>query len=235
MKYSMLFITLFVLPFVSMAQEPVNPGSGIINMSVFRPGAHLIKLIWIDKDGKVTKEATLMCITRIDSVKKRLTYLQIRNDGKKDSTVSEWPSLKPIFSSSVYQNQIVVFNYTNDGHVLEAKTTDRYGVVKKDTTYKIEKVCFDSYLTDYLVGALPLKPGYTGKFIASAGVPYIMGITQVSTDVMNSESGFVRQAYLVNVDYNGYKVLYWIDKNSGEMIKFIAQQPDGSIFMKSKI
>jgi hypothetical protein len=35
-----------------------------------------------------------------------------------------------------------------------------------------------------------------------------MGITQVSTDVMNSESGFARQAYLVNVDYNGYKVLY---------------------------
>ncbi|MDB5152763.1 MAG: hypothetical protein JWR54_1514, partial [Mucilaginibacter sp.] len=62
------------------------------------------------------------------------------------------------------------------------------------------KVCFDSYLTDDLVGALPLKPGYTGKFIASAGVPYIMGITQVSTDVMNSEFGFARQAYLVNVD-----------------------------------
>ncbi|MDB5153122.1 MAG: hypothetical protein JWR54_1873 [Mucilaginibacter sp.] len=62
-----------------------------------------------------------------------------------------------------------------------------------------------------------------------------MGVTQVSTDVMNSESGFARQAYLVNVDYNAYKVLYRIDKNSGEMIKFIGQQRDGSIFMKSKI
>ncbi|MDB5153127.1 MAG: hypothetical protein JWR54_1878 [Mucilaginibacter sp.] len=71
MKYLMPFITFLVLPFVSLAQKPVYPGSGIINMSVFRPGAQLIKLTWIDKDGKVTKEATLTCITRIDSVKKK--------------------------------------------------------------------------------------------------------------------------------------------------------------------
>jgi hypothetical protein len=235
MKFSIIPLIIVFFSTTLKAQESVNPGSGGFNASVFRPGTKLIKLSWINKDGNIAREATLTCITRIDSVNKRLTYLQIRNDGKKDSTVSEWPSLLPLYSCSVFPDKTLIFNYSDNGRQLEAKTLDKSGRIIKDTTYNLGKPGFDSYLTDCLVGALPLKPGYTGKFIAGSGTPYIVSIIQVNTDVWVSETGSVRQLYLVNADYNGYKVLYWISKSTGEMVKFIVQQADGGIFMKSAI
>jgi hypothetical protein len=92
----------------------------------------------------------------------------------------------------------------------------------------LQRFAYPSYLPPLLHfrlanSKLVRKMKNTAKFIASAGVPYIMGITQVSTDVMNSESGFTSQAYLVNVDYNGYKVLevFNLQLNAGaKLVRF---------------
>jgi hypothetical protein len=63
----------------------------------------------------------------------------------------------------------------------------------------------------------------------------MVSIKDVFTDVLSAGNGSTVQAYVSVVDYHGYKVIYWIDKASGEMLKSIYQGPDGSIFMKSRI
>ncbi|MBS1605252.1 MAG: hypothetical protein JST42_21490, partial [Bacteroidetes bacterium] len=188
-------------------------------------------LSWFDKGGVLTHQATLNCVTRIDTTNRKLIYLQIRNDGKKDSTIVEWPTLKPIYTATFAGAKVFVYDYRGGDRV--KNTVSQNGRVESDTSFAIAAPYFDSYLTDDLFGALPLRPGYQGAFrIGSNGT---VTIKDVFTDVLGSGNGSTVQAFVAVVDYNGYKVTYWIDKSSGELLKSIYQGPDGSIFMKSKI
>src|SRR5215471_4089356 len=81
-------------------EDTIRPGSSSINLNYFKPRSTFQKLTWLDKDGKLLRIATLNCITRIDSTAGKLIYLQLRNDGKRDSTITDWPSLQPIYTSS---------------------------------------------------------------------------------------------------------------------------------------
>jgi hypothetical protein len=231
--------SLFALPFLIFtvafvhAQETVEPGSKALNQAYFKPASIFQKLSWIDKDGVVTRQATLNCITRIDSANMRLIYLQLRNDGKKDSTIVEWPSLKPLYTATFVGSKEFIYDYRGGNTV--KNTTTQNGHVEKDTSFTIQSPYFDSYLTDYLFGALPLKPGYHGQFKIGSGASAVVSIRDVFTDVLTTGTTSTLQAYVVIVDYNGYKVTYWLDKVSGEMLKSIYQGADGSIFMKSRI
>jgi len=216
-----------------MAQEKIEPGSKNINLAYFKPGSNFQKLSWFDKEGVLTHQATLNCVTRIDSVNKKLIYLQIRNDGKKDSTIVEWPTLKPIYTATFAGSKVLVYDYRGGEKV--KNTVTQNGRVESDTSYSVVAAYFDSYLTDYLFGALPLKPGYQGQFRIGSGGNGMVSIKDVFTDVLSAGNFAAVQAYVAIVDYNGYKVTYWIDKVSGEMLKSIYQGPDGSIFMKSRI
>ena len=231
---SLLVLTFLILAGASLkAQENIEPGSKSLNQAYFKPASIFQKLSWIDKDGVLTRQATLNCVTRIDSANRRLIYLQLRNDGKKDSTIVEWPSLKPIYTATFIGTKEFIYDYRAGNTV--KNTTTRNGLVEKDTSFTVQSPYFDSYLTDYLFGALPLKPGYHGQFKIGSGAAATVSIRDVFTDVLSSGNAATTQAYVVIVDYNGYKVTYWLDKVSGEMIKSIYQGPDGSIFMKSRI
>ncbi len=185
----------------------------------------------------VQKEAVLTWITRIDSINHLLTFLQIRNDGKKDSSVCKWPGLQPLLSSTTTGDKRLVYTYSKDGEALNSQTFDGSGKLTHDTTYNISFPGFDSYLADLIIGKLPLKAGFTGKFltITTNGTIVPINVTQVSTDILTDSYGAFRPAYLLNVDYNGYKVLYWVGQSNGEMLKFIVEQPDGKIFMKTQL
>ena len=216
-----------------MAQETIEPGSKSLNQAYFKPASVFQKLSWIDKDGVITHQATLNCVTRIDSANKRLIYLQLRNDGKKDSTIVDWPSLKPIYTATFVGNKEFIYDYRGGSAV--KNTTTQSGHVEKDTSFTVLSPYFDSYLTDYLFGALPLKPGYHGQFRIGSGASATVSVRDVFTDVLSTGNAATLQAYVVVVDYNGYKVTYWIDKATATMLKSIYQGPDGSIFMKSSI
>jgi len=231
---SLLLFPLFMLPLVGvLAQGKIEPGGKEINQTYFRPGSIFQKLSWFDKGGVLMRQATLNCITRIDTTNRKLIYLQIRNDGKKDSTIVEWPTLKPIYTETFAGTKEFVYDYRGGERV--KNTVTQNGRVESDTSFTIMEPYFDSYLTDYLFGALPLKPGYHGQFRIGSGGNGMVTITTIFTDVLSSGNGVPVQAYVAMVDYNGYSVTYWIDKGSGEMLKSIYQGPDGSIFMKSKI
>jgi hypothetical protein len=215
----------------SSAQDTITPGSSSINQQYLRSRSVFQKLSWFDSTGRLVGQATLNLITRIDSINKKLIFLQIRHDGKKDSTIAEWPSLRPIYTSTTTKNQVLVFDY-HEG------STARTSIIKDgkkgpDSTYTIPYPYFDDYLTEYLYGALPLKPGYHAQFTASSGAS--VRIKDVCTDILISGDAHTIQTYLVQVEYASSKSLYWIDKSSGEIVKAVYQLPQGYMFMKSRI
>lgn len=214
MKRHTSFLLSFVLFTVALhAQSMVEPGGKELNTAYFKPRNIFQKLTWLDKDGRVVGLATLNCITRIDTVKGKLMYFQIRNDGKKDSTIAEWPTLAPIYTSETSSAGKIVFDHHQ----------------KDSVAY------FDDFLSDYLIGALPLKPGYKGRFIVCGDHKSVVTIKDVFTDVLPSGNAQPIQVWLVQANFAGFDVLYWIDKTSGDMLKSLFQFQDGSMFMKSKI
>jgi hypothetical protein len=195
------------------SQDLIEPGGKGFNEAWFKPRSIFQKLTWLDKDGKMLGMATLHCITRIDSSAGKLIYLQIRNDGKKDSTITEWPSLRPLYTASFAGGRTEVYDHR-----------------PQDTCH-----CFDDFMGDYLMGALPLKPGYHGQFFACGHDKVTVLIKDVRRDVLTSGNGQPLAVNLVMVNYNGFDTMYWIDPANGEILKFIFTSKDGSVFMKSKI
>jgi hypothetical protein len=67
------------------------------------------------------------------------------------------------------------------------------GRVESDTSFILSSPFFDSYLTDYLFGALPLKPGYRGQFrigVPGAGLVIIKGLFQNKECFLNHNTVF---------------------------------------------
>lgn len=216
------------------SQDIVEPGSKSINQEYLKPRNVFEKLSWFDSTGKPTAQMVLNLVTRIDSAHKKLIFLQIRNDGKKDSTIAEWPSLRPIYSSeTTLRGRESICDYSGDKLIRVIERNN--GEKKSDTSYTINSPYLDGYLTDYLLGALPLKPGYHGRFTTGGGAPVVVTVKEVYTDVLTSGDGHSIQANLVLVDFNGHNVLYWIDKSSGEILKSVYRTTEGNLFMKSKI
>ncbi len=110
------------------------------------------------------------------------------------------------------------------------------GKKESDSTYSAKSPYVDGFLTDYLLGALPLKPGYHCRFtMASSRSTAIVTVKEVYTDVLTAGDGHPVEANIVFVDFNGHNVIYWIDKSSGEILKSIYRTTEGNLFMKSKI
>jgi hypothetical protein len=109
------------------------------------------------------------------------------------------------------------------------------GKVLIDSMAQLQAGSFDSYLTDYLIGALPLKLGYTTELSTNSGSTYTIRVKQVMNDVLLSPNGQPVPIWLVYVNSNGYDILYWVDKTTHEMLKSVVSMPNGGVFMKSKI
>lgn len=213
--------------------DEVSPGSKSINVAYLRPRSVFQKLSWFDSTGRLMAVATLNCVTKIDTPQGKLIYLQIRNDGKRDSTIADWPNLKPVYTASRGGNQELIYDH-HGGNMVRTSVL-KNGARTHDTSYAMPSPFFDAYLTDYLFGALPLRPGYHAKFITGGDSPGEVTIREVYTDLLPSGDGKSVQAYLLDVGFTNFNVLYWIDKSSGDLLKSIYQFGDGRMFMKSKI
>jgi hypothetical protein len=217
------------------AQDMIEPGSKSINPQYLQPRNVFEKLSSFDSTGKLTGQGTLNLVTRIDSNRRTLTYLQIRNDGKKDSTVMEWPSLRPLYSETFSHGREFIFDY-------RAGATTRVSVVnngkkESDTTYAFKFPFFDFTVVDYLLGSLPLQPGYHGSFkLVAGGSDSVTAVVKdVFADMLLSGDGHAVLVNLVLVEYNGLRMLYWIDKATGEILKSVFQTGERNIIVKAKI
>jgi len=234
MKFIQWLFLLLPAGLTAAAQEAtVHVGSPEINRDYLVNRSVFQRLSWIDGSGRLIGSATLNCVTWIDSVKKRLIYLQLRNDGKRDSTVSQWPDLKPIYTSETAGAHKDSYDYRSGNGVRVLSTNN--GEVVVDSTAQLSAGAFDSFLTDYLIGALPLKVGYTTEFKTNSGSAYNVRIKQVMNDMLFSPNGQPVPIWLVQVNSNGYEILYWVDKTTHEMLKSVVTMPNGGVFMKSKI
>ncbi|HEY4109943.1 hypothetical protein [Puia sp.] len=235
MKFLLCSLAILLLACTDTTAQDAEVGVGspgidrayLVNRSVFQ------RLSWIDPSGHLTASATLNCVTLIDSVHQHLIYLQLRNDGKRDSTVAHWPDLKPVYTSTTAGSHRESYDFQSGNGVKVFCTAN--GKVVADSMAKLSPASFDSYLTDYLIGALPLKAGYTTQFTTNSGQTFAVRIKEVMTDVVFSPNGQPVEIWLVHVESNGYNILYWVDKSTREMLKSVIALADGSVFMKSKI
>jgi hypothetical protein len=228
-----LFLGLAVTP--GYAQTQLTPTAATFNQRYFRPRNVFQKLTWLDKDGKVLAERMLNLVTRVDSVQHRLVFLQLRNDGKRDSSVAELPTLRPIYVSSQGKGQKTVYDY-RDGQTIKASTEEQ-GKPKVTEAFTMPNPYFDGFLSEYLIGALPLQPGYTAQFDIYRGDLHKNGAVQlknISTDFIADAAGHLHRVLRVLINSGSNEAQYWIDPGTGELLKMITPLPTGGFFIKTK-
>lgn len=242
MKTNLFFILLFLFGNSSItgaqtSESPlIAPDGKTLDANYFKPKSLFYKQTWLDKDGKITREVTINNITEIDSTQNRLVYKQIRSDGNIHTSVAELPMLKPISISSISPKTKTYYDYSN-GQDLKVRI-ERNGKTEFDSTYKMPRPYFDAFLSEYLLGALPLKAGYSGQFdiyrsdIKRAGTTVIK---KVIKDFIVSGGGKISPIFLVFVGSGDYEAIYSIDAQTKDVLKCIVSNPDGSTFLKVKI
>jgi hypothetical protein len=216
-------------------QDPdiIEPGSKSISQAYLKPRNIFEKLSWFDSTGKLVRQRVLNLVTRVDSAHNKLIFLQIRNDGYRDSTIAEWPSLKPVYTEENVFGTITSYDYSGEKiKIVDAKD----GKKISDTSITPNAAYFDGFLSDYLYGALPLKPGYRAQMTFGGDRMTKVTLREIHTDVLITGEGNIIQANLVIIDFSTtYSALFWFDISTGEMLKSIYRSSDGSIFMKSRV
>ncbi|HEY5826188.1 MAG TPA: hypothetical protein VIT44_17580, partial [Cyclobacteriaceae bacterium] len=159
-----------------------------------------------------------------------------RNDGKKDSSIAELSTLKPIYVSSASPGSKIIYDYSA-GQSIKI-TSEKNGKVESNEKFMMPNAYFDGFLGEYLLGALPLKAGYTAQFEIYNGNKKQNSITlikQVIEDVLITNHGKPIPVYLVIVDIADIEILYSIDKNTKEILKSVYSFGDGRYFIKSRV
>jgi hypothetical protein len=96
----------------------------------------------------------LNIVTRIDTVKHIITFLQMRNDSKKDSSVSAYPGLIPLSLVSKGNSFNNRYDYYPDGVSVHA---EKKGQLVIEGRKPVKKGYFDSYMSELILSALPVE------------------------------------------------------------------------------
>lgn len=214
----------------------IVPDGKTLDSAYFKPKSLFYKLTWLDKNNKIVREMTLNIVTEINAANNRLTFKQIRNDGKVDTSVAKLSTLEPVNVSSISATAKYIYDYSA-GQVLKARI-EQNGKVEFDGNYKMPRPYFDSFLTDHVLGALPLQPGYTAQFDLFRGDTKRDGtmiVRKVTKDALLSENGKIVPVFFVLVELGQFEYLYSIDMQTREILKCFVSSPDGSMFVRAKI
>lgn len=142
MKYSRLFGLALLVSLVAKsanAQTTFSPGDTSLHYDYIKERNIFQKLVWLDATGVITHTAVLNLTTKIDTVQHTVTYLQIRNDGKKDSSVSSYPNLEPIYLSIKGAQFMETYDYHKKGII--TVHTEKEGKVAYDRTESVSGQC----------------------------------------------------------------------------------------------
>jgi hypothetical protein len=234
MKKAAIVALVIYFPLIAQGQTVLTPDLSAFNPKYFKNQSIFQKLTWMDKDGKVIREVTLNLITRIDTVNKKIIHLQIRNDGKKDSTICELGSLKPIYTSSISKTQKFFYDYRGGMDVSIIENTGK-GDVKFN--YKMPSPYFDGFLSEYLIGALPLKKGYSAQFEFYRTDTKSNGSTKINRvyDDVIKNGNEIQPAYVLEMETGNFTYLIWVDQKSNQILKSVFSLPNGGYFLKQRI
>jgi hypothetical protein len=233
---AILLTSITIMPLTLIAQNTINPGDTTIHYQYLKNQNVFHKLCWLDKNGKVIQEAVLNLITRIDTVKHTLTYIQLRNDAKKDSSVSTYPGLKPLYLLSRAGTDITRYDYS-EGHDIKVHTEQK-GKANYDGVFTMPDAYFDSFLCEYILGALPiekLKPLQFEVYQGDTKKEGIIQITKIMTDVFLMPNGNNTPVFVLNMKNGVYEFLVYVDQRSRQVLKTVFALPRGGYFTKSLI
>jgi len=234
MKTILILIIVIAFHSIGQSQTTLIPDASNFNQKYFKNQSVFQKLTWIDKDGKIIREATLNLITRIDTVNKKLIHLQIRNDGKKDSTICELSSLRPIYTASISKTQKLIYDYRHGTEVISVENTGKGDI---QSSSKMPNPYFDGFVSEYLIGALPLKKGYSAQFETYRPDTKSNGVTKINRvydDIITTPSG-IQAAYVLEIEIGNFSYLMWVDQKSNQIQKLVFSLPNGGYFVKQRI
>jgi len=224
-----------IMPLTLMAQNTINPGDTTIHHQYLKNQSVFHKLCWLDKNGKVLQEAVLNLVTRIDTVKHTITHIQLRNDAKKDSSVSTYPGLKPLYLLSRTGADITRYDYS-EGHNIKIHTQQKGKVY--DGVFTMPHAYFDSFLSEFILGALPiekLKPLQFEVYQNDTKKNGVIEITKILTDVLLTFNGNNTPVYVLNMKSGAYEFVVYVDQRSRQVLKTVFALPGGGYFTKSLI
>ncbi|MDB5286018.1 MAG: hypothetical protein JWR05_967 [Mucilaginibacter sp.] len=220
---------------ISFAQTTIFPADTAIHYQYLKNNSLFHKISWVDKSNQTTREAVLNLVTRIDSIKHTITYLQIRNDGKKDSSVSVFPGLIPISLVSKGNDFKNKYDYYEDRVVVHA---EKKGQPTFDGRKSVKKGYFDSYLSELILSTLPvekLQPLQFYVFDENKRDRSLIEITKINLDVIAGPNGHNTPIYILNVKSGAFDFLVFLDKATRQMIKTVYGLNTGGYFVKEKI
>lgn len=221
---------------ISVAQTTFLPGDTAIHYQYLKNRSVFHKLLWVDKNNMVSREAALNMVTKIDTAKRTITLLQIRNDGKKDSSVSVYPGLMPISLVSKGDNFKNRYDYHEDGIV--TVHTEKDGKSTFDGRRPVTKGYFDSYLSELILSTMPvenLKPFQFYVFDENKRDKSLIEITKISLDIITGPNGHNTPIFVLNVKSGPFEFLVYMDRVSRQILKTVYSLPPGGYFVKSLI
>ncbi|MCW3118248.1 MAG: hypothetical protein JWM28_2330 [Chitinophagaceae bacterium] len=220
---------------ISFAQTIIFPGDTAIHNQYLKNYSLFHKISWVDKNNQTTREAVLNLVTRVDSIKHTITYLQIRNDGKKDSSVSVFPGLMPISVVSKGNDFKNKYDYSEDGVVVHS---EKKGQPAFDGRKPVKKGYFDSYLNELILSTLPvekLQPLQFYVFDENKPEGSLIEITKISLDLIVGPNGHNTPIYILNVKSGALDFLVFMDKATRQVIKTVYGSNTSGYFVKEKI
>lgn len=229
------FLLLIVLLMSTCIQAQTAKDGANFDQGYFKNKTVFHKLTWIDKNGSISREATLKLTAQIDSVQKKFIYTQVRNDGKKDSTICELGSLNPIYTVSKVRDQSFVYDYSTAGFATYKVVKN--GKVASEDKIKTTSRYYDGFISEYMLGALPLKVGYSFKFEtfrADLKRNSETSIDNTFLEVLNNGNS-ATLVYVLSIKSEGLSYMVWVDKKSKEVLKAVFPLPDGGAFVKERI
>lgn len=215
------------------AQLAFSPGDTSLHYEYIKDRNVFQKLVWIDSNGVTTRTAILNLITKIDTIQHTVTYLQNRNDGKRDSSVSSYPNLVPLYLSSKGSQFMETYDYHHKGMI--AIHIEREGKVTYEGNEPILDSYFDSYLGDLVMTTLPVEKMKPFKFsFYNNSLKKIGGyeITKISQDVLLGLYGKNIPIYALSISTGKNEFLVYLDKRSRQVLKTVFVAENGASFIK---
>lgn len=233
------FKTTIVLPLVLLVNQSANcqlafsPGDTALHYGYIKDANVFQKLVWMDSTGAITHTAILNLVTRIDTIQHTVTYLQIRNDGKRDSSVSSYPNLEPIYLSTKGNLFMETYDYHIKGVI--SVHQEKNGKVTYDGKEKLASNYFESYLGDLVMTTLPVEKKTPLKYFFYNTTLRQLGsyeVTKINQDVILGPKGVTIPIYVLNVSTGKNEFLVYIDRKSHQVMKTVFVAENGSSFVK---
>lgn len=190
------------------------------------------KIIVFDSLGKKINESIMITEIKIDKLANRLYHLRKTSDGRKDSTVCEFNTLKPIYFSSIGKNNKSIIKYDNNTLHAYSEVGGKEGI---DKIVSFKQPIYDIFMDTYLVSLMNLKEGYKNIFYTyrtDLGRMAAFEVKDVKKDFLISDTNLPIPTYLVECTNENVELLCWYNRKTQDLLKVVIKVPNGNNWLR---